>query len=441
MKENDKIPTGRLQRSGSFIKAGAKVGGNYLKYYAKKVVDNKTTKDELHRNNAEDLYGSLSELKGSALKAAQMLSLDKNILPAAYSNKFAMSQYSVPPLSYPLVMRTFQKLLGKRPNQIFDTFSKNAVNAASIGQVHKATIGNKVFAVKVQYPGVAESISADLSMVKPFARRMFNVSAKEFDYYLTEIEARLLEETDYNLELQRSIEIAQQCKNAGLINIEFANYYPEYSSERILTMDWLTGKHLKEFLETNPNQEIRNKIGQALWDFYHYQIHELRQVHADPHPGNFLFKPNGTVAIIDFGCVKVIPDTYYNPYFKLLNPAVLDNAPQVTQLFYDLEFISDKDSEKEKQFFIGIFKDMSRLLGRPFHYDTFDFADPSFFDEIFKFSERISKLDDYKNSRQARGSRDGLYINRTYFGLYTLMHDLKATINTKSAKSKLKAVI
>src|SRR6478735_124739 len=156
MKEFDKIPTTKVQRASKFIKTGAQIGGNYLKHYSKKLVNKDLTRDQLHEDNAKDIYNSLSELKGSALKVAQMLSMDKNLLPSAYQQQFAMAQYSAPPLSFPLVVRTFEKYFKKKPGEMFDTFSQSARNAASMGQVHEATLKGKKLAVKIQYPGVAD---------------------------------------------------------------------------------------------------------------------------------------------------------------------------------------------------------------------------------------------------------------------------------------------
>ena len=149
MREQSKIPTSKVSRAAKFVSTGAKVGGNYLKHYTRKLVDKNATREQLDEDNAADIYNSLSELKGSALKVAQMLAMDKNLLPTAYQDRFAMGQYSAPPLSYPLVVQTFRKSFGKSPNDIFDSFTKNAVNAASIGQVHKATQQDKTFAVKI----------------------------------------------------------------------------------------------------------------------------------------------------------------------------------------------------------------------------------------------------------------------------------------------------
>ncbi|WP_373494166.1 ABC1 kinase family protein [Aquiflexum sp.] len=428
VKEQQSIPVSKVQRAAKFISTGAKVGGNYMKHYAKKVVNPSMTNEQLHTDNASDIYNSLSQMKGSALKIAQMMSMDKNLLPRAYQDKFTMAQYSAPPLSYPLVVKTFQKSFKKSPDEMFDTFTRSAVNAASIGQVHQATKDGKKLAIKIQYPGVADSVTSDLRLVRPFALRLLNMNEIELDHYMGEVEERLIEETDYLLEVERSREISEACGH--IPNLKFPVYYDELSADRIITMDWISGKHIKEWMDTNPSQESRNQIGQALWDFYHHQVHNLKQVHADPHPGNFIIQEGDQLGIIDFGCVKVIPEDFYQGYFALIKKELLINQKDLDQIFYDLEFISDKDTEVEKSFFKGIFTEMISLLGKPFHVDKFDFADDDFFNEIFQLGDRISNDKMFRKSRQARGSRHGLYINRTYFGLYNLLNQLKAEVNT-----------
>src|SRR5690606_30959184 len=188
------------------------------------------------------------------------------------------------------------------PTEVVDTFSEHAVNAASIGQVHTATLDGKRLAVKIQYPGIADSVGSDLKLVKPIALRLLKLSEKDIDQYMEEVEVKLLEETDYELELKRSIEISQACVH--LENLRFSKYYPELSSKRIITMDWLDGMHIKDFVAKNPPQALRNKVGQAIWDFYDFQFHQLKTIHADPHPGNFIITPDGEVGVVDFGCIK-----------------------------------------------------------------------------------------------------------------------------------------
>lgn len=427
MKEQGRIPTGKVSRAAKFVTTGAKVGGNYLKHYGRKLKDRNTSREQLDLDNAEDIYGSLSELKGSALKVAQMLAMDKNLLPTAYQDKFAMSQYSAPPLSYPLVVKTIQKQLGSSPNELFDSFTKSAVNAASIGQVHRAERDGNSFAVKIQYPGVADSVRSDLKLVKPFALRLFGFNEQELDQYMDEVEGKLLEETDYELEVSRSKKISTACRH--IPNLVFPQYYEEYSASRVITMDWIEGKHIKEFLATNPSYDVKQQIGQAMWDFFHFQIHNLKEVHADPHPGNFLMRPDGTLGIIDFGCVKIIPEEFYEAYFRLMSRELIGNDEALTPILFKLNFLYEDDTPHEKQLYLSVFKEMTMLLGKPFHVDTFNFADDSYFRQIFELSEKLGNLKELRNSRHPRGSRHGLYINRTYFGLYQLLNMLQVSID------------
>ena len=426
MKEQTSIPISKIHRASKFVHAGAKVGSNYLKYYKNKLLRGEDDKQTLDADNAEDIYASLSELKGSALKAAQMLSMDQSLLPTAYVDKFQMAQYSAPPLSYPLVVRTIQKNFGKKPSEIFDTFQPKASNAASIGQVHQASLGRKKLAVKVQYPGVAGSVKNDLKMVKPFAARIMNLKVRDLDKYMEEVESKLLEEADYQLELRRSQEITRACLH--LPNLIFPTYYPELSCGRILTMDWIDGLHLREWLKTNPSQEIKDRIGQAMWDFYDYQIHQLKKVHADPHPGNFIITKDNQLAIIDFGCVKEIPDDFYNAYFQLLSPNLIKDRNQLEALFFELEFLYPTDQKDKREAYFSLFWNMIQLLGKPFHLSEFDFSDKSYFESIYAMADQLTKSPLLRKSEKPRGSQHGIYINRTYFGLYSLLHELGANV-------------
>ncbi|MCZ8228620.1 AarF/ABC1/UbiB kinase family protein [Flavobacterium sp.] len=426
MKTIDYIPTSKIERATKLVQTGAKVGVNYLKYYGEKIVNSDLTRDKLNEDNAEDIYDGLKSLKGSALKVAQMLSMDKNFLPQAYVEKFSLSQFSVPPLSAPLVLKTFKSNFGKTPYEIFDEFNAESVNAASIGQVHLAKKNGKKLAVKIQYPGVANSISSDLALVKPMAIRMFNLQGKDSDKYFKEVEDKLIEETNYTLELKQSQEVVAACQKID--NLVFPAYYPEFSSEKILTMDWMTGKHLSEFTAENTNQETANKVGQALWDFYMYQIHVLRKVHADPHPGNFLVDNNQQLVALDFGCMKSIPKDFYVPYFELINKEIIDNKQLFNAKLFELEILRKEDTPEEIAYFTSMFYDLLSLFTLPFQNTHFDFSDEAFFNNIAQLGERFAKDTNLRKMNGNRGSKHFIYMNRTFFGLYNLMFDLKASI-------------
>ena len=426
MKTLNKIPTSKIERATKLVTTGLKVGVNYAKYYSNKITKTEEeAREQLNEDNATDIYNGLKELKGSALKVAQMLSMEKSLLPSAYVEKFSLSQFSVPPLSGPLVVKSFLKYFKKTPDQVFDTFTVESVNAASIGQVHRATVKDKILAVKIQYPGVANSISTDLAMVKPIAMKMFNIKGEGSDEYFKEVENKLLEETNYILELQQSNEIADACSD--IPNLKFPKYYEEFSSDRILTMDWMEGIHLSEFTKKQLSQETSNKLGQALWDFYMYQLHVLKKVHADPHPGNFLVSPEENLIVIDFGCMKEVPDDFYVPYFELAVKENIDNPSFFESKLYQLEILKKEDNQEEIIFFKDLFYEMLSLFTQPFQQEEFDFSDENFFGKIAELGQKYSKSTELKKMNGNRGSKHFIYINRTFFGLYNLMHDLRAT--------------
>lgn len=436
MKTIDSIPTSKIQRATKLIQTGAKVGVNYVKYYGEKLINTEEiAKERLNESNAEDIYNGLKTMKGSALKVAQMLSMEKSILPRAYVEKFSLAQFSVPPLSAPLVVKTFKKYFGKHPADIFDSFDLTSMNAASIGQVHKAQKNGQPLAVKIQYPGIAESISSDLALVKPIAMKMFNIKGKNSDRYFKEVEDKLTEETNYLLEFDQSEEIATACKH--IPNLQFPTYFKEFSTDRILTMSWMNGVHLSEFTNTDFDQEISNKLGQALWDFYMFQIHHLKKVHADPHPGNFLVSPDGELIVIDFGCMKSIPDEFYIPYFELAKKENIESPEYFKKKLYELEILREDDSPDEIAFFTKLFHEMLSLFTQPFHQETFDFSNAEFFEKIADLGSKYAKSSELKEMNGNRGSKHFIYINRTFFGLYNLMFDLKAQgvqINNYSPK-------
>ena len=426
MKTLDHIPTGKIERASKLVTTGVKLGGNYIKYIGDKIVDPENAREKLDEENAKDIYDGLKSLKGSALKVAQMLSMEKNLLPSAYVERFSLAQFSVPPLSGPLVRKTFKKYFGKYPEELFDTFATQSVNAASIGQVHLATKNGKKLAVKIQYPGVANSIGSDLALVKPVATRMFNLKGQDTEKFFQEIEGKLLEETDYNLELKQSLTIKEQCKD--IPNLRFPNYYPDLSCEKILTMDWMEGVHLSEYAKDNNDQERNNRLGQTLWDFYMYQMHILKSVHADPHPGNFLITEAGELVAIDFGCIKEIPEEFYTPYFELANDAAISDLDFFAHKITELEILRSDDSLEARKYIINLFHDMLSVFTYPFHGETFDFSNEAFWGRIASMSDRLANDEYLRKLNGNRGSRHFLYINRTFFGLYNLMHDLKAEI-------------
>jgi len=425
LKTINSIPTGKIERAARLVKTGAKVGGNYLKYYGSLLTKSKEEANEtLQQNNAADVYEGLKTLKGSALKVAQMLSMDQGVLPKAYVDKFSLSQFSVPALSYPLVVKSFRRNFDLSPNEMFDHFEKDAVHAASIGQVHTATKNGVKLAVKVQYPGVADSIESDLAIVKPIALQLLNIDGKAADVYFQEVKKKLIEETDYENELLQGTAIAKGC--SGLEGVVFPRFYEEFSCGKILTMEYMEGIHVSEYCKLKAGTKEANEVGQYLWDFYMFQIHELKKVHADPHPGNFLVNTNNELIALDFGCMKEIPVDFYEPYFELISDDVMGDDVKFKNTLIKLEILRKDDDIKTVNELQSLFKEMLLLITRPFRSDTFDFSNVDFIEEIKSLANKMMNDKSLRNQDAGRGSKHFIYMNRTLFGLYNLMMDLKA---------------
>ncbi|HAW19400.1 MAG TPA: ABC transporter [Flavobacteriales bacterium] len=427
-KDQNKIAITKLGRASKLATTGAKVGSNYIKHYAKKLV-NKGSQEELDEANAKDVYEAFSELKGGPLKMAQMLSLGDQLLPKAYTAQFAQAQNKVTPLSYPLIRKTFKREVGKDPDEVFEGFTKKAVNAASIGQVHKGRLNGKDYAIKLQYPGVADSLKSDLNMVAPMAIKMFGLKKSEVAPYIEEVESKLMEETNYEQEMRNAYHIIDHCDK--LKNVVFPDFMPNLSGKRVITMSWMDGEGLADWIKTDPSQKQRNKIGQALWDFYQHQIHELRFMHADPHPGNFIITPKGKLAVIDFGCIKEIPKDFYLSYLKLLQFGNEMDSVEFRSALIELGLYNPDAPAKERQLILSTFPEMFELVGRPLLQDSFDFGNDSYFKEIYTKGEALSRNSDMRGL-SAQGSKHFIYFNRTYFGLYQLLNQLKATIDTNN---------
>lgn len=417
----DQFPSSKFERGKIFTKAGLKVGSNYAKHHLQRVVQNKEqSKSDLHNTNANELFKAFTQLRGTALKIAQSISVDNSgLLPDEFISVMSQAQYQVPPISSVLIRTLIKRELGSYPEELFDQFDLTAIAAASIGQVHVAY--HKKFgkvAVKIQYPNIRETIDSDLKIAKTIFKQL--VKSNQTEHYFDEIRERLLEETDYKLEGTRMDNFNKIYTSHDIVMPE---YIPELSSSKVLTMSFIEGVHLKEYLATNPTQEERNHYGQTLWDFFHNQINESRTIHADSHPGNYKFMEGGKLGILDFGCVKTFPKDFFNSYMSALPFHKTENIEELKELYRKLEIISSDPSKAGVDAInFDFFKNFGDTFIRPYRNESFSFDNPSYKAEL---SAHIKKSTSFK---EPVGSRHFIYSSKTHMGLYSMLMELKATI-------------
>lgn len=259
------------------------------------------------------LFGALGQLRGSALKVSQLLSMHPGLLPDGVRQELARAHHQAPPLNRALVGRVFRQAFGQEPEALFDHFEPTAFAAASLGQVHRAQLaGHGTVAVKVQYPGIAATIASDIQLLRAALRALAHTDMPlpahtVVDSVMNEIETTLLREVDY---LQEAEQLQWFAQHAAMPGVVMAQPIASHSRAQVLTQQYLPGQHLHAWLGTQPTQAQRDKAGQHLWEWFMHCIFVLGRVHADPHPGNFLFAPDGTVGILDFGCTRSLSSIF-----------------------------------------------------------------------------------------------------------------------------------
>jgi len=428
----NKIPTSKTARGAVVGKAMLKIGMAQSKGVVKRAFMSKEKKEESKKNTHEEIakviIESLGTLKGISVKIAQQVALGLPFLPKEYLDEISKSFNSIPPINRALIRKIIKQELGAYPQEVYETFESESFGAASLGQVHLATIGNEKFAVKVQYPGIAKSIDSDLGVLK-FALTRF-AKGGNIDHLIDEVEARLKEEVDYEIEAQNSEYFYKNFKHE-LIVIPKINH--EFSTTKVLTSSFLEGKGFKSFLDSSPTQKERNHYAQLIFDSFFMGLYHLQMIHADPNPGNFIFMSEGKLGLIDFGCVKKLDDAFLSSFSKL-HVSLMDELPdeEITQQYTELRMIDEDTPEKMLEFYQEVIKPLDRIYIEIFHEDSYDFKEHN------DFSERGFKtiLEVQKKSITAvhNMNEEYIFVDRTLLGYYAMFEKMEATIDTRFAQ-------
>ncbi len=298
--------SGILPRGFRLGKLGVNLVGSYLGYQVQNLLLGETGRPQretrFHKKASRQLRDELGALKGPAMKLGQLLSVQGGSLPDEVLLELANLQMQAPGMHPSLARVQFKSALGKYPEEMFREFDPDPFAAASLGQVHRAiTFKGEKVAVKIQYPAIRSAIESDLKLLRS-AMLPGRVTGFVSSALLDEIARGLLEETDY---LREADNLEYFHKGlAGLDFVTIPRVHRELSSDRVLTMSFVEGESLNNWLKRKPPQALRDLLGARLGEAAETQLQHLRVIHADQHPGNYLFQPDGRFGLVDFGCVK-----------------------------------------------------------------------------------------------------------------------------------------
>ncbi|MFM7088578.1 MAG: ABC1 kinase family protein [Candidatus Paceibacterota bacterium] len=296
--------------------------------------------ENFRAETASEIFNILSELRGPALKIGQMLSVLEVGLPEdiakPYREKFMLLQDSVPPIPFRVVKKIIEKNLGDAAKDL-SYLSETPVAAASIGQVHRGVYKGYDVAIKVQYPGIAESINEDVKILRRYSKIFALINnGIDFESVFDEIEASLLNEIDYHQEA-----IMQSRANRAYSEYDWIRVPNVIDSfDNVLISEYIDSTPLSKFIESE-NQFEKNEIALKLAKF-HFSAPDLcKFMHADPHPGNFRVDSDGKLVVLDFGACKALPDGFPKPLISMLRYALTDNSASLLDSFKQLGFIKE----------------------------------------------------------------------------------------------------
>ena len=383
MVDNNPPRTGRLARGAITGVAAARIGLAQIGHRTRSPSQQAQADHEAALGRI--LFGALAQLRGTALKVSQMLSMHPTLLPEGVRRELARGQHQAPPLNRALVGRVFRQTFGQEPEVLFSRFETTAFAAASLGQVHRAELpGHGTVAVKVQYPGIATTIASDMQLLRAALKGLAHTdlplpAPSILASVMDEIEATLVREVDY---LQEANELAWFAQHAAWPGVSMAMPVASHTRAHVLTQQFLPGMHLDAWLATQPTQAQRNQAGQRLWDWYLHCIFALGRVHADPHPGNFLFHPTGDgdchLGVLDFGCTRALSPAFRvgvsQAWTALLQPPAPARDQTVLHAYQALGLVRAELPIAEFRAALPLLSAMQDWQLEPFAADVFDFS-------------------------------------------------------------------
>ena len=407
-----------------------KVSSSYLGQRVAGVFQKKEEQEEslrqTHLRNAERIVDTMSVLKGAAMKVGQSLAVlaDSMDLPDDMAKILSKLNDQAVPVPFDEILKVIETELGSTED-IFSMIDEEPLGTASLAQAHAALLKDgRSVVIKVLHEGVEHSVDTDLKALKSIllAGRVLKRSREEIDMIFEEIHARLLEELDYEHEYQNLERFSSFF--ADIPGISSPRPIKELCTKRILVMDRLTGMCLEDFVEKG-SKEAHQRAADLLTLGFHEMTYGFRALHADPHGGNFLFSLDGSIALIDFGCVKYFTAEFLIDY-GLLGTAIIDgNREESIFMAEKMGLITEGTEEMYQDFW-----DFVQVIAKPFRSELYSSSSDELMKEIRAGSHKILR------HGNIRASRDIIFLHRALTGTYSMLRKLEHRCNYEEIRRR-----
>ncbi len=325
------VSTSRLTRGLELGRLAARIGTRQA------LIRGGANADASHHKSAEAMLEALGQMRGLALKLGQMISYADNDLPAPYRKLLARLQADAPTMDSAVVREVIEQELGQSPDALFSSFEDEPLAAASIGQVHRAKLPDgRDVVVKVQFPGIADAMRADIrngAVLFAFGQLAFpNVKRSDLRAEMMQV---MLEECDYRMEAANQREFGEIWKDHPVVTVP--RVHDAFCSERVITTEYVAGRRFADFVSRAP-QSDKDRAGRAMLEFMLTSFVGHGLFNGDPHPGNYLFRDDGTVAFLDFGCVKRVDQPMRAVFCEFVASTIDGDAQRLMQAVQDLGY-------------------------------------------------------------------------------------------------------
>jgi predicted unusual protein kinase regulating ubiquinone biosynthesis (AarF/ABC1/UbiB family) len=423
-------PEGALRRLWAFGGLQAQVALAYVAYWLRNWFIGADRRElelsEAHLRAAWAMLRTMGYLRGAAMKVGQALANLPEIVPDQIVGTLERLHFEAPPMHFALLREHVRNELGQEPAAAFATFDPRAFAAASLGQVHRATLkSGQDVAVKVQYPAIGRSIRSDFRNLSAVLLPLrLERGWEPLKAQLEEVRRVIEQETDY----QREAEWQRRARSLFHEDdpILVPRVYDELSTRRVLTMEYLDGDHIRAFLAGNPSQDLRDHFGGLIYQAECRLHYAGRLLYGDPHPGNFLFRADGRLGFIDFGCVRPYTDREWE-CCRLCARAMRGGGPDdVVRAVLSSLGLAEGDEIDPEVLARNI--EFARWMWRPFWHDgPFDFGDPSYLREGVDRFAAISRA-----RIPAPRLTMSAFLARWYFGTVALLYRLRARVDIRA---------